>query len=236
MLLIAWLLSVFLLFPLQAQAAFTCVDAGTVEVHESSPANPRTISYTTPAGNNRITFAGVGFRNGVGVTISSVTQGGNAMTADTTFQYVSTILGGNLYRLRNPPSGTNDVVVTWSGAVSQADIIIWTCLDSDLTEFRSTNQASGVSTTPSVTAGTVAAGDIVVDFFSSDDAGAPSVGANQTVIHEGTTASTNGGASYQAGADGGVMSWTIASDDWVIFTYVVKPAASDEGGQPLWFQ
>jgi len=230
-----WFLLVFWLVPSIANAALTCVDAGAVEVHENAPANPRTISYTKPAGSNQITFAFIGFREGASATISSVTQGGQSMTADTTFQYQGVIIGGNLYRLKDPPSGANDVVFTTSASVSQASFIIFTCTDTDLTSFRSFGSTKGLDTTPTITASSVSAGDIIVACMASDDTSDPTEGANQTIIHEGTTGSTNGACTYKAGADGATNSWTISSDDWVIFYYVLTPTSTDDGGAPLWF-
>lgn len=214
--------------PMPAWAAIDCADAGAVELHEASPTDPRAVNYATPAGSNQITFVGVGFRNGSGVTISGVTMDGNAMTADTTFQYQGTLIGGNLYYYKNPPSGTVSISVDWSGTVSQTDIIVWTCSGVDLATFRSFASAKGTSTGPSVTPSTVQTGDVVVDFMSSDENAAdPTVGANQTTIHLGNTASTNGAASYQAGVDGAVMTWTLGtSNHWVSFAYVLQPATT----------
>ena len=227
-----------LVSPMTAWAAIDCADAGAVELHEVSPTDPRAVNYTKPAGDNQITFVGVGYRNGTGVTISGATMDGNAMTADTTFQYQGTLIGGNLYYYKNPPSGSVSMSVDWSGTVSQVDLVVWTCSGVDLTAFRSFASTKGTSTAPSVTPSTVQTGDVVVDFMSSDEnAVDPTEGANQTVIHKGNTASTNGGASYQAGADGAAMTWTLGtSSHWVSFAYVLQPAPTGGyRGKPVMF-
>ena len=234
-----WCACVFLLMPTSVwAAAATCVDAGAVELHSAAPTDPLATNYTKPAGDNQITFLGIGFRNGAGVTISGVTMNGNAMTADTTFQYQGTLIGGNLYYYKNPPSGSVSMSVDFSGSVSQAHIIVWTCSNVDLTTFRSFSSAKGTSTAPAVTPATVQTGDVVVDFIASDENAAnPTVGANQTEIHTGNTSTTNSGASYQAGADGAAMTWTLGtSSHWVIFSYVVQSAPDVSRGRPVMFQ
>ena len=235
--LVCWLL---VCAPSWVWAAIDCVDAGATEQHETPPADPRTISYTTPSGSNLMTFVGFGYRNGGTRTSTTVTLAGNSMTAVLAQIYYNTIVGGGLYYYANPPAGANDVVVDWepTGAPTGSSIIIWTCSGVNLADpFRSTNSASATDTTPTVTLSSITTGDVAIDMVVSDDSTSLTVGTNQTVIHQGVGGSHTGGASYQAGADGGIMSWTTgASDDWATLAAALKPAQTDDaGGTPIWF-
>lgn len=82
----------------------------------------------------------------------------------------------------------------------------------------------GASTTATVTA-TTATGEVVVDYLSTFT-GTPSEGANQTVRGTTTGASDlqDGKMSEQAGADGGVMSWTVTAQEWQTTAVSLKPA------------
>ena len=233
------ILLVFALSGSPVSAAVDCNDANAVEVHEAGPADPRTIAYTTPAGSNQITLIGWGHRSGGTRSSTTVTMGGNSASAATTYTYTNTIIGGNLHYYVNPPAGTNDIVVDWdpSGGPTQGHVIIFTCSGVDVASpFRSTNQASGFSTAVEVTLATINTGDVAVDFAISNDGSALSVGANQTVIHQGESTSASAGASRQPGANGGVMEWTSAlADDWAIFAGALKPASEAVEGGALWF-
>ena len=227
------------LAPSLGQAAIDCVDAGATEFHGDAPADPKTVSYTTPAGDNRITLVGVAYRGG-DRSSTTATIGGNAMTESQTHVHDGVTAGGQIFYYVNPPSGTNDVVVNWepTGAPLNGSIIILTCTGVDqVSPFRSTNGTSATTgTTATVTLGSINAGDVAVDVVSSDDTTSLSVGANQTVIHDGATSSSMAGMSYQAGADGGVMSWTLgATDNWAILAVALKPFETDDGGEPIWF-
>ena len=228
------LLLSFVLGATSAHAAATCVDAGATEVHEDSSTSPKTISYTTPPGSNQITFMGFGYRNGTVVTVSGVTIGGDAGSTDLA-QLHNAVSGGTLWYRKSPPAGTNNVVFTFSATPSQGHFIIFTCSDVDLTAFRSSTTGTGATATPTITLASVATGDVLVDFVATDDVNL-AIGANQTEIHTGTAGATSmAGASYQNGADGGVMSWTITADDWVSLGYALKPAQTTIHERPVMF-
>ncbi len=231
-------LIILLGLPWTVQAAIDCADAGATEIHEAAPADPRDVSYTTPSGSDLITLVGVIYRDATSRTGTTATMGGNAMSAVSTAIHNGVATGASFFYLVNPPSGTNTVSVNWvSAAPLHGHIIIWTCSGVDqVTPFRSNNGASGTGTAVSVTLGSINTGDVAVDIAGSDDVTSLSVGANQTVIHQGASASSEAGASYQAGADGGVMSWTIgASDDWAILAGALIPSVADVGGDVIWF-
>jgi hypothetical protein len=75
----------------------------------------RTISHTCAADANHLT---VGVWVGTNISnITGVTYGGAAMTATKTLQYLSSGYGMAIYTLINPPSGTNNIVI--SSSISQ---------------------------------------------------------------------------------------------------------------------
>lgn len=219
-----------------AHAAIDCADANVAQSHTSLPADPLTISYTTPSGSDRITLVGLGYRDAGGAKdATTVTIGGQSMSQVSTHQYLDPE-GASIYYKLGPPSGTNNVVIDWSPAAPlNGNIIIWTCTGVDqASPFRSNNQATGNSTAATVTLGTINTGDVAIDFVTTDNSGTLTLGANQTEIAQGASVTSNSGASYQAGADGGVMSWTVAaSDQWAIIAAALKPASSSSSSNVI---
>ena len=232
---LAVLFSFLFMAPSWVWAAIDCADANAVELHENSPGTSESIAYTTPSGSDLITFLGIGGRKTTTPVESNVQIGGQAMTViGTTVTSTSTF--NKLYYKVNPPAGTNNVTFDLDFGPTNGSYIIWTCTGVDTADpFRSTPvTASGTDTTPTVDVTTVNTGDMIVDYFLSDNSATPSVGSAQTVIHEGITGSSNGGASWQHGADGVTMSWTIgASDDWTIRAAPLKPSAAAAAFGPL---
>jgi hypothetical protein len=208
-----------------AWAAIVCSDP--VEFATTSTTDPETVSYTTPVGANFLKV-GVTIRHST-VTISGATHAGNAMTAVTTAAFTNPIRTQQFY-IVNPTTGTNDVVVQFSAGPLTDAIVITACSGVDTADpIRAFNSATGTSTAPTVTVADVVAGDVVLDMFGTDIAASdPTEGANQTVLHKGNVLNELGyGSSQQAGADGGVMSWTTAlSEDWAIQAVAIKPAAA----------
>lgn len=92
-------------------------------------------------------------------------------------------------------------------------------------------EAQANSGNASVTATGVGATDLVVDFVGSF-AGTKSVGANQTERINVSAGGVRFGASTQAGADGGAMTWTITSGaEWTSVAFALKEASA--GGQTV---
>ena len=156
------------------------------------------------------------------------------MTATTTGIVTTSPASASLFYLFNPTAGTNDVVVNL-GSVSPLStaFVIWTCSGvNTASPVHDATEATSTGTAVTLTVPNLVAGDVVVDFMMGDAdaalAGEPSEGASQTVLHKGTESSEiNYGASYQAAADGGVMSWTLGtSDQWAQQAVALTPAAS----------
>lgn len=170
--------------------------------------NSFSITNQTSAGSDRIGVCHVGgFLGGSGST--SATWGGSAMTVSK--------LGANgdaiLFHFVAPATGASTVTVSnlnvaqGSGAAST---------------YTGANQSAGsgpindavtatnTSTSPVTVTCTVASDEMVVDAAGLDANGSPAVGANQTQVLLATPGSgADSMASYQSGADGGVMSWTF---------------------------
>lgn len=217
-------------------AAISCVDAGAVELATGDPTDPQTISYATPSPcSNCVTFVGVGQRAAGVDNVVSVTHAGNAMTATAAAQ-ITDPMGAKLFYIVNPTAGTNDVVVDWNGVQLDASYIIWTCsgvkLSAPVHDATGATAATGNAT---VTVSNLVAGDVVIDFHHNNDGTTlPSVGANQTAIHTIIGGTVGAGASFQAAADGGVMSWTIAvSGQWGQQAVALTPASSRRPSLPI---
>ena len=227
------LVPLFVLLASPAWAAIVCADA--TETATTTTTDPETIAYTTPAGSNQILIVGVSMRDSTD-TISGATHAGNAMTAVTTEAYSGDVVHTQIFYRVNPTSGTNNVVVDWSGAVLSDAIVILTCSGVNTADpIRAFNTATGASgTAVTVTVASVVTGDMVVDMYGGDSQTVEATeGADQTGIHKGLIGTEHGyGSSYQLGAAGGVMSWTQnVSNDWAIMAVALKPAVS--GSRPV---
>lgn len=215
-------------YSVPAWAAISCVDAGAVELATADPTDPQTISYTTPAGSNQVLFVGVGQRTATSAQTVTVTHAGNSMTATAATQYTDPS-GASLFYIISPTAGTNDVVVDYGTAAPlDSAYIIWTCSGVKLSApVHDANGATSTGTAITVTVANLVAGDVVVDFMASDDNTDGAEGANQTAIHIVSGGSNTAGASFQAAADGGVMSWTLdLSEQWSQQAVALTPATA----------
>ncbi|MEI6607720.1 MAG: hypothetical protein WCP35_20635, partial [Verrucomicrobiota bacterium] len=92
----------------------------------SNTASNYTLSYNSGStGSNRILMVGVSFNNTNARTVSTVTYGGVAMTLVGSSIITGSTTSGSesIYRLLNPPTGANNLVVTWSGALSYSAVV-----------------------------------------------------------------------------------------------------------------
>lgn len=225
-----------LLVPSLSYAAISC--GNVVEFNDPTPTDPETIAYTTPSGSNRVLFAGVTIRHSTN-TISGATFNGFPLTAVTTEAFTNPI-HAQLFYLVNPPVGLFNFVADFSALPLSDAIVIWTCTGVDTANpIRDFIAATGIGTAVSGTVATVLPGDVVVDIFGTDVATTnPTIGANQTNLSTGNDGGELGwGASQQAGADGGVMSWTTAlSQDWALMAASIRPAVIRKPITPLVIQ
>ncbi len=231
------LLLAILLVPSWAFAAIDCTDANAVVLEDSTPANPDVyLTYTAPSGSNKITIVGTGQRQGSTAKVATPTIGGNAMTAidAATFQDPS---GGRLWYRLGVGAGTANVSVAWDAIPLASAHGVLTCSGVDpVSPIRTSGTAVGTSTTPSVTLTGGLAGDVIIDFVTRDGNAAFTVGANQTQISQPAAVEMNAAMSKQDGVDGGVMSWSMASEQWTIQAVcLAQYVASDVGSEVLWF-
>lgn len=176
-----------------------------------------------------------------GGAVTSVTFNGDALTLvdeqnNTTWSF------SEIWRRIAPDVTTANVVVN----VNSPDKFITGVYVADgvdqTTPFRTPVKATGSTTSASVTVTGVVTGDLLIDSLSIDSGShAAAVGANQTERWDLNTSNANTGASStQAGADGGVMSWTWTGSApySIVATAFIAVAgaatiAGDEGA--LWY-
>lgn len=222
-----------LLGPSISYAAISCSDV--TPFNDLTPTDPETIAYTTPAGSNQVLFVGIVLRHS-SATIDTPTHAGNNLTAVTTSAFDDPIRA-QLWYLANPTAGTNNVVVNYSVTPLADAVVIWTCSGVNTANpIRDFIAASGLGTAVTGTVPTVLTGDVVVDIMGTDVATTnPTIGANQTNLNTGNDGAELGwGASQQAGADGGVMSWTTTlSQDWALMAASIRPSPTRSRIAPL---
>lgn len=226
------ILALLIGLPQGAWAVLACSDV--TPFNDLTPTDPETIAYTTPAGSNQVLFVGVGSRGSA--TIDSATHAGNAMTAVTAEAFINPI-HARIFYIVSPTSGTNNVVVQFSATALADSVVIWTCSGVDTTDpIRAFATATGTGTAVSATVATVNTGDVVVDMFATDVATTdPTVGTNQTSLNLGNDGAELGwGASKQAGADGGVMTWTTTlSQEWAQMALSIRQFSARSHIAPL---
>lgn len=131
--------------------------------------NVSSLSWThTPVGTPTAVAVTVGWWNTTNA-ISSVTYGGVAMVLAKALASSANDKAA-IYGLANPPSGSQTVVITWSGggAFANAGSISVTGSDTS-TVFSNTSSATGTGTSASTTC-TSAVGELVVSMCNGDNA------------------------------------------------------------------
>lgn len=136
--------------------------------------------------------------------------------------------GAEMWYLKNPPTGTNTISVTFSSSIGElaAGAVSYTGVD--LTSPLGISQtATGNSTTPTVNV-TSASGELVVDVVGIDATNSStfSPGAGQTTQFLANAPSRQKGASSaEPGGSSVTMSWTSStSNGWGIVAVPLKPA------------
>lgn len=194
----------------------------------SSDVVATTVSWThTFSGSDRRAIIGIGVNGSQ--TITGVTIGGSS-TGVTLLMQTNAVgtYGVTLFDVVAPASGSQTIEATASGSTSLrgACISFHTAHQSSIGAAVGARENSAPSDPATVTA-TTASGEIVVDVVITGSS-TITVGANQDSTS--TEADGAGGGSFsfgmstQAGADGGVMSWTHSSTFWAIGAVSVKPA------------
>lgn len=188
-----------------------------------------TFSHTAPNDEAAIIVACSQFEN-TSATVAHIRYGG----ADMTFQEDTyTDVGGGsfqgayLYSLTNPPSGANNVVVTFGGNIAAAVCYAVSFVGVNQTVPFGTAGSASANGAPSVNVPS-ASGDIVVDIFnyydpSNDDTLTAGAGQTQIFQRRQTTQEVYaGGSSEVATGNPTVMSWTGGSSDFDMVGIAVK--------------
>lgn len=189
-----------------------------------------TISHTVGAGNLQAVFfmfSFFGSPSGVSATFAGI-----AMTQ------VAAIAGLFIYRLVNPPIGTNNAVASATGgSASRGVVVSYSGVHQTSPNGTAvTGSGSGAGSNPSVSVSS-AAGKLVIDFVygtrTLSQAQGLSVGAGQTTIFvtPGLVSDSNDGAigaSYEAGAGTNTMTWTLGTTEtgtaWAQAAISINPA------------
>lgn len=189
-----------------------------------------TFSHTC-AGVNRLLIVWVSYFDSAD-TISSVTYNGVAMTAIPS----GSAANGNYkiagYYLIAPATGANNVVVTFSGAVSDFGGGSISFTDAhQTTPLGTAVTATGTSTSPSVTVSS-ASGEFVADGLIIVHGGTLTVGGSQT--QRWNAIATNGFIKYAGSTQGGAgavsNTWSNSSSQvWAQGAVPVKPVGGGGG-------
>lgn len=221
-----------------------CAGWGAVTVDGNAAVTGTTSGTTTltlnraTAGSNRIGFACYTWTD-QGNTISTPTWNGSNMTlVDTAFESCCAGQRASLYYILNPPTGASNVVTTPNSSVAAMRGTVFSVQDADVsgtplgTAVSGTNGGGTWASSPISDTVTTAAGELIVDClgWTQNDTTPPTVGANQTQLANNghyLAGSHFNAVSHQAGADGGVMSWTFTGiGAWGHVAVPVKAAAA----------
>lgn len=186
----------------------------------------------TCTGANRYLTVGVSMLS-VAQSVSSITYSGVAMTLIGTRSSVSGAARVELWGLIAPATGTNDIVVTLTGAIAWAgNASSYTGIhqDSPIEAFSSAQATNVGAADATVDVTTVADNDWCVDILATDDA-AVTAGAGQTATGNVSGVGGSGTMSYEGPKtpSGAVtMSWTNvgALATWAIGSVALRPVAA----------
>ncbi len=187
-----------------------------VPIDYGAAANSDTTSITVPSGTTVLLV----LTNVSGGPVDAVTFDGVSLTKmDDASQLAATTIEAAGWMLKNPTAKTANLVSTFNTANGRGGCTVYYLNDVDLTPAISAYNTASSATTPAATCTvTTATGHLIIDNFGrggGDSITAFAPDANQTEQTDfigSTGASTNTrriGSSTQAGADGGVMSWSF---------------------------
>ena len=187
----------------------------------------------TATGTDRAVFAGCGnSQGGTGKSSTGITYGGNALTEDwdaaaATFYSTAGYHGVEA----SVPTGVQTVTNTLDASPDEhaLGVITMTGVHQTVPIGAVPTPTSGSSATATITvADTVTDGLVCDNVYAANDIAA---GANQTERYDelsiGAFAYMAG--STQLGSDGGVMSWTLTSAQWLMGAVEFKPSAASSG-------
>lgn len=187
-----------------------------------------TTSSWTIGGTNRYCYAAVMWRQ-TGITCSSVSGAGGSFTAVNA--RVTNAAGRSVHLFGRIAPSTGSQTVTANFSDTWGNDLALKCVNYEgvdqTTPASDFNSANGLSTAATVTIANAATGDMIVDACVGNSTGTGTEGANQTERADGSQGANNFYVSDQAGADGGVMSWTLEfSGDWLTAGFRINQASA----------
>lgn len=200
--------------------------------HQTKTGTGATLSWNhTASGSDRLVLVGVSWQETLGEeTLDSITYDGTAMTLLASTSFTA------LYYLINPPTGSKQVVVTWSGTNTKGasgGAVSFTNVD-QTHPLESAAITSGSSTTPTATLlrqpgmifstiGLNASGSTVtLAGPGADERWNESAGSSGNF-----TLTQGAGATLPSGGANGTVGWTLsASRSWGVISVVVRPKST----------
>ncbi len=184
------------------------------------------------SGSNRILMVGVSYRNKDRETVSSVTYGGQAMTqVGTAKSDTDSSPDGQIYifRLLNPPTGINTLLVTWNSALDEGGVvgaITYAGVD-QTTPLGTFASADGNSTAPAVTV-TSASNQLVFGVVAGRTTSDYTVTGGGTALWSARPFSgeTAGASQSKTGAASVALGWSGSSEKWAAGGVSIKPATA----------
>jgi len=184
----------------------------------TSASSSMTIPYTV-SGSDRLLVVGISQGN-VSAPVASLTYGGTPLTLRGTESAAPPRI--ELWYLLNPPEGTADVELTFSGNPSDGSIVgVMTLTNVNQTAPFGPFVSKSGKGTASVDV-TSAEGELVIDVMAKDTTISPAVGSGQTVRWNKSFNSALGALSTKPGANTVTMSWWN-DDNWALGAVPVKP-------------
>lgn len=193
-----------------------------------------TYSHTVGTGSNTILIVGVGMRDTTagdmvitGITYNSVALTkirADAVTVDTSFR-------SELWYLKAPATGANNIVVSFTGTVAVAGVVGASFFGVDQTSpIDANNGNTGLTTSISASITVVASNSWLVDILYSRSSTLTKNASQTELANFGVNTNDDRvGSSYKPNVSSGsrTMDWTESNDgnDWTISVVSLAPAA-----------
>jgi hypothetical protein len=221
-----------------ADAAVAVDNVTTAQIPSTSP-NPFTFSHTS-SGSDRLLLVSVASQpnddDSIVEVITGITYDGQPLTLVGTEMSGSDNARIEIWRLVNPPTGSNTVSITFNDAFddpvneegASAGAVSFTGVHQGTPLGTFASAAASGSSVPTVIVSS-AVGELVFDTVArKGDAVTVDPGQSEqwNLCTDGGCSNVGGGASTKAGAASVTMSWTPANDRWAIGAVPIKPAAT----------
>jgi len=207
-------------FPVKAQVS---VDA--TSFNSATSGNTITVSHTTGSGSDRLMLIGISSRDRTvtGVTVNGSSTGVTSVGSQTSNANAKTAI----YRLIAPPTGSYNVVVTFSGNVTKGAVVgVMTFTEVHQTVPLGTYASgSGKSTNASLTV-TSSNSELVFNVVSVQNQNAFNTAGQTQHWNVNTASECTGAGCTKPGSASASLSWTLPSDDWSMSGVSIKPLAT----------